>query len=69
MSSAVAGPNPRSPTTKPEFPKCLVYAPTYPLGCYEESRFENYDQMMEEVMSVYDPAGDWDVRTAAAGTS
>ena len=49
--------------------KCLVYAPTYPLGCYEESRFENYDQMMEEVMSVYDPAGDWDVRTAAAGTS
>ena len=49
--------------------KCLVYAPTYPLGCYEDSRFESYDQMMEEVMSVYDPPGDWDVKTAAAGTS
>ena len=27
MSSAVAGPNPRSPTTKPEFPKSLLYHP------------------------------------------
>jgi 2,4-dienoyl-CoA reductase (NADPH2) len=39
--------------------KCLVYAPSYPLGCYEESRFGSYDEMIEEVMSVYDPPGDW----------
>ncbi len=39
--------------------KCLVYAPSYPLGCYEESRFQSYDEMIEEVMSVYDPPGEW----------
>jgi 2,4-dienoyl-CoA reductase (NADPH2) len=39
--------------------KCLVYAPSYPLGCYEESRFGSYDEMIDEVMSVYNPPGDW----------
>ena len=39
--------------------KCLLYAPSYPLGCYEESRFNSYDEMIEEVMSVYDPPGEW----------
>ncbi len=39
--------------------KCLVYAPVNPLGCYEESRFDSYDEMIREVMSVYDPPGRW----------
>ena len=43
--------------------KCLVYAPSYPLGCYEESRFESYEEMIKEVMSVYDPPGDWAMPT------
>ena len=44
--------------------KCLVYAPVHPLGCYEESRFNSYDEMIEEVMSVYDPPGNWMVPAA-----
>lgn len=38
--------------------KCLVYAPAYPLGCYEESRFDgDYDQMIRTVFEVFaDPA-------------
>ncbi len=34
--------------------KCLVYAPAFPLGCYEESRFDgDYDRMMRKVFEVF----------------
>lgn len=36
--------------------KCLVNAPENPLGCYEESRFGSRDEMIEQIMSVFDPA-------------
>jgi 2,4-dienoyl-CoA reductase-like NADH-dependent reductase (Old Yellow Enzyme family) len=35
--------------------KCLGEVLKNPLGCYEESRFESYDAMIREIMSVYDP--------------
>ena len=31
--------------------KCLVRVVEDPLGCYEESRYDSYDQMIEHVMS------------------
>lgn len=35
--------------------KCLVHAISDPLGCYELSRYDgDYDQMIREVMTVYD---------------
>jgi 2,4-dienoyl-CoA reductase (NADPH2) len=36
--------------------KCLGAVLKYPLGCFEESRFESYDAMIREVMTVFDPA-------------
>jgi 2,4-dienoyl-CoA reductase (NADPH2) len=36
--------------------KCLVNAPANPLGCYEESRFPSREAMVQEILSVYDPA-------------
>jgi 2,4-dienoyl-CoA reductase-like NADH-dependent reductase (Old Yellow Enzyme family) len=35
--------------------KCLGNVIENPLGCYEESRFESHDAMIQQVMSVYDP--------------
>jgi hypothetical protein len=36
--------------------KCLVYAPSYPLGCYELARYGgDYDRMIREVYEVFDP--------------
>jgi len=35
--------------------RCLVNAPANPLGCYDERRFDSYDDMVAEVMSVFDP--------------
>ena len=35
--------------------KCLVNAVENPLGCYEESRFASRDEMLKQVMSVFDP--------------
>jgi len=26
-----------------------------PIGCYEESRFDSREQMIHEIMSVFDP--------------
>lgn len=38
--------------------KCLVNVLENPLGCYELSRFDgDYDKMMREIMSVFDPTG------------
>jgi 2,4-dienoyl-CoA reductase (NADPH2) len=35
--------------------KCLVNAPENPLGCYEVSRFASHDEMVKEIMSVFEP--------------
>jgi 2,4-dienoyl-CoA reductase (NADPH2) len=35
--------------------KCLVHVVEHPIGCYEESRFSGHDEMLKEVMSVFDP--------------
>ena len=35
--------------------KCLVNVLQNPIGCYEESRFESREQMIHEIMSVFDP--------------
>lgn len=35
--------------------KCAVNALQNPLGCYEESRFGSHQEMVEQVMSVFDP--------------
>ncbi len=35
--------------------KCLVNAVENPLGCYEESRFPSRDEMVRQIMSVFDP--------------
>ncbi len=36
--------------------KCLVNAPANPLGCYEESRFASREEMVREIMTVFEPA-------------
>jgi 2,4-dienoyl-CoA reductase-like NADH-dependent reductase (Old Yellow Enzyme family) len=35
--------------------KCLVNVIENPLGCYDESRFDSREQMVREIMSVYEP--------------
>jgi 2,4-dienoyl-CoA reductase-like NADH-dependent reductase (Old Yellow Enzyme family) len=36
--------------------KCLVYAPSYPLGCYELARYGgDCDRMIREVYEVFNP--------------
>ena len=35
--------------------KCLLSAPKHPLGCYEQSRFPDYQAMVDEICSVYRP--------------
>jgi hypothetical protein len=35
--------------------KCLGAVLKYPLGCYEERRFDSYDAMIEEIMTVFEP--------------
>lgn len=36
--------------------KCLVNVLENPLGCYEESRFDSRDEMLRQIMSVFQPA-------------
>jgi 2,4-dienoyl-CoA reductase (NADPH2) len=36
--------------------KCLLNALENPLGCYELSRYNNSDEMIAEIMTVFDPA-------------
>ena len=36
--------------------KCLVHVVEHPLGCYEESRFASREEMLAQVMSVFQPA-------------
>jgi 2,4-dienoyl-CoA reductase (NADPH2) len=35
--------------------KCLVNAVENPLGCYEEARFASRDEMVRQIMTVFDP--------------
>jgi len=35
--------------------KCLANVLENPLGCYEESRFDSRKQMLDEIMSVFEP--------------
>jgi 2,4-dienoyl-CoA reductase-like NADH-dependent reductase (Old Yellow Enzyme family) len=35
--------------------KCLINQLENPLGCYDESRFESREEMVREILSVYDP--------------
>jgi 2,4-dienoyl-CoA reductase-like NADH-dependent reductase (Old Yellow Enzyme family) len=35
--------------------KCLVNAVKNPLGCYEESRFDSHEEMVRQIMSVFQP--------------
>ncbi len=36
--------------------KCLVNVTENPLGCYEEDRFDSREEMIEQILSVYEPA-------------
>ena len=36
--------------------KCLVNVLENPLGCYDETRFSSREQMIEQIMSVFQPA-------------
>ena len=33
--------------------KCLINDLENPLGCYDENRYQNYDEMIHEVMDVF----------------
>jgi 2,4-dienoyl-CoA reductase (NADPH2) len=35
--------------------KCLVNVLENPLGCYEESRFASREEMIQEILSVFEP--------------
>ncbi len=35
--------------------KCLVNVLENPIGCYEESRFDTREDMLRQIMSVFDP--------------
>ena len=35
--------------------KCLAHVVEHPLGCYEESRFDSREEMLAQIMSVFDP--------------
>jgi 2,4-dienoyl-CoA reductase (NADPH2) len=47
--------------------KCLVNVIENPLGCYEESRFASPDQMVREIMSVFEPAPFSETASGARG--
>ncbi|HUS07208.1 MAG TPA: NADH:flavin oxidoreductase [Bryobacteraceae bacterium] len=36
--------------------KCLVNAPENPLGCYDETRFASHQEMVNQIMAVFEPA-------------
>ena len=47
--------------------KCLVNAPKNPMGCYEESRFDSYEAMVDELMSIYRTRPDLVIPPVATG--
>jgi 2,4-dienoyl-CoA reductase-like NADH-dependent reductase (Old Yellow Enzyme family) len=38
--------------------KCLFSVLEHPIGCYDESRFDSREEMIAEIMSVFEPAED-----------
>ncbi len=46
--------------------KCLVNVAENPLGCYEESRFDSREEMIDEILSVFQPAAFVDESSRAA---
>ena len=46
--------------------KCLVNVIENPLGCYEEARFESREEMIREIMTVFQPAPFQEVQPAHA---
>ena len=46
--------------------KCLGEVLKNPLGCYEESRFDSYDAMIQEIMTVFEPPPYAEASPAAA---
>ena len=36
--------------------KCLAHVVEHPLGCYEESRFSSREEMLAQIMSVFQPS-------------
>lgn len=47
--------------------KCLVNAVMNPLGCYEESRFGSHEEMVAQILAVFQPPPFTAVATAAGG--
>lgn len=43
--------------------RCLVNAPENPLGCYDQSRYPDYDTMVRTIMSIYSTHPDLKVAT------
>ena len=37
--------------------KCLFNFIENPLGCYEEARFDSREEMVRQILSIYEPAG------------
>jgi len=33
--------------------RCLLAVLEHPFGCYDERRYDSYDQMIERVMAIY----------------
>src|SRR5689334_19750920 len=46
--------------------KCLVNVLENPLGCYEESRFSSHEEMVAQIMSVFEPAPFSEKRSTAS---
>ncbi len=44
--------------------KCLLNAPKNPMGCYEESRFDSPEQMIDQLMSIYRTRSELAIPTA-----
>ena len=44
--------------------RCLVNAPKNPLGCYEVSRYPDYDTMIRTIMSIYSTRADLKIPAA-----
>ena len=47
--------------------RCLVNVTENPLGCYEESRFNSREEMVEQILSVFQPAPFREEAVSAAG--
>jgi 2,4-dienoyl-CoA reductase (NADPH2) len=47
--------------------RCLVNVTENPLGCYEESRFNSREEMVEQILSVFQPAPFSEEAVSAAG--